>query len=105
MISVEKLQRGVYDEHLHNTAQDMKYYNVHSASKRAERYVERVTVTPCSETLVTAHNVSLRIREDLGPSSLTSRWYVSAPESPDMPFTSAVSGEFCLCLSFSQCFV
>ena len=36
----------------------------------AERYVERFTVTPFSETLVTTHNVSLRIREDLGPSLL-----------------------------------
>ena len=37
----------------------------------AERYVERFTVTPCSEKLVTnTHNVSLRIREDLGPCSL-----------------------------------
>ena len=27
------------------------------------------TVTPCSETLVTTHNVSLQFREDLGPSS------------------------------------
>ena len=36
--------------------------------KYAERYVERFTVTPCSEKLVTGHNnVSLRIREDLGP--------------------------------------
>ena len=36
----------------------------------AERYVERFTVTPCSGKLVTTHNVSLRIREDLGPCSL-----------------------------------
>ena len=35
-----------------------------------ERYVERFTVTPCNEKLVTAHIVSLRIREDLGPSIL-----------------------------------
>ena len=35
-----------------------------------ESYVERFTVTPCSEKLVTTHNVSLRIREDLGPSLL-----------------------------------
>ena len=33
----------------------------------AERYVKRFTATPCSDTLVTTHNVSLRIREDLGP--------------------------------------
>ena len=33
----------------------------------AERYyVERFTVTPCSEQLVTTHSASLRIREDLG---------------------------------------
>ena len=32
----------------------------------AEGYVERFTVTPCSEKLVTTHNVLLRIREDLG---------------------------------------
>ena len=32
----------------------------------AERYVERFTLTPCSEKLVTTHNVSLRTREDLG---------------------------------------
>ena len=30
----------------------------------AEHYVERFTVTPFSEKLVTTHNVSLRIRED-----------------------------------------
>ena len=36
----------------------------------AERYVERFTGTPCSEKLVTTHNVSLRIREDLGPGLL-----------------------------------
>ena len=36
----------------------------------AERYVERFTETPCSEKLVTTHNISLRIREDLGPSLL-----------------------------------
>ena len=36
----------------------------------AERYVERFTATSCSEKLVTTHNVSLRIREDLGPSLL-----------------------------------
>ena len=35
-----------------------------------ERYVERFTVTPCTEKLVNTHNVSLRIREDLGPSLL-----------------------------------
>ena len=34
----------------------------------AERYVGRSTVTLCSEKLVTAHNVWLLIREDLGPS-------------------------------------
>ena len=36
---------------------------------RIERYVERFTVTSCSEQLVTmgpTHNASLRIREDLG---------------------------------------
>ena len=33
----------------------------------AERYVERFTVTPCSQKLVTTHNVSLRIGEDLPP--------------------------------------
>ena len=38
------------------------------ATHYAERgYVERFTVTPCSEKLVTTHNVSLCIREDLGP--------------------------------------
>ena len=36
----------------------------------AERYVERFTVTPCNEKLVTTHDVSLRIQEDLGPSLL-----------------------------------
>ena len=38
----------------------------------AERYVGRSTVTLCSEKLVTAHNVRLLIREDLGPSLLHS---------------------------------
>ena len=33
----------------------------------ADRYGERFTVTSCSEKLVTAHSVSLRIREVLGP--------------------------------------
>ena len=37
----------------------------------AERYLERFTVTQCSENLVTTHNVPLRIREDLGPSTGT----------------------------------
>ena len=32
-----------------------------------ERYVERFPATPCSEKLVSTHNVSLRIREDLSP--------------------------------------
>ena len=36
----------------------------------AERYVEHFTVTLCSKKLVTAHNVLLRIREDLGLSLL-----------------------------------
>ena len=36
----------------------------------AERYVERFTVTPRSEKLVTTHNVSLRIQKALGPSLL-----------------------------------
>ena len=36
----------------------------------AERYVERFTVTPRGEKLVTTHNISLRIREDLSPSLL-----------------------------------
>ena len=31
----------VYDEQLHNTAQDMKYYNVHSASKRQKKHEKR----------------------------------------------------------------
>ena len=33
----------------------------------AERYVEHFTITTCSEKLVLMHNVSLRIREVLGP--------------------------------------
>ena len=36
----------------------------------AERCVERFTVTACSKKLVITHNVSLRIRKDLGPSLL-----------------------------------
>ena len=36
----------------------------------ADRYIERFTVTLCSEKLVTTQNASLRIREDLGPSLL-----------------------------------
>ena len=36
----------------------------------AERYAERCTVTPCGEKWVTRHNVSPRIRGDLGPSRL-----------------------------------
>ena len=40
------------------------------AYKYAEHYVERCTKTLCSEKLVTMHKVSLRIREDLGPSLL-----------------------------------
>ena len=40
------------------------------AHNYAERYVERFTLTPCSDKLVTTQNVSLRIREDLGPSLL-----------------------------------
>ena len=32
----------------------------------AELYVKRFTVTLCSEKLVTTHNISPRIREDLG---------------------------------------
>ena len=36
----------------------------------AEHYVERFTVTLYSEKLVTIHNVSLCIRDDLGPSLL-----------------------------------
>ena len=43
-----------------------------------ERYDERFTITPCSEKLVTTHNVSPRVREDLGPSLL----HVSAAELP-----------------------
>ena len=39
-------------------------------TRNAERYVERFTLTRCSEKLVIMHtNVSLRIREDLDPSS------------------------------------
>ena len=33
----------------------------------AEHYVERFAASLCSEKLVTTYNVSLRIREDLGP--------------------------------------
>ena len=40
----------------------------HNYSERG--YVERFTVTPCSEKLVTEHNVSPLIREGLGPSLL-----------------------------------
>ena len=39
----------------------------------AEHYVQRFTATPCSEKLVTTHNVSLRIREDLSPRCRTSK--------------------------------
>ena len=46
----------------------------------AERYVERFTAAQCSEKLVTMHNESLRIREDLGPSLL----YASPAELPTL---------------------
>ena len=40
---------------------------LHIINYYAEHYVERFTVTPCSEELVTTHNVSLRIRGDFIP--------------------------------------
>ena len=43
------------------------------------RYVERFTVTPCSEKVVTTtHNVSLGIREDLGPWAKYVAWAILA---------------------------
>ena len=38
-----------------------------SGFTHVEHYIERFTVTPCSEKLVTTHNVLQRIRQDLGP--------------------------------------
>ena len=54
----------------------------------AERYVERFTVTTCSEELVTyTHNVSLLIREDL--------------RRPRMPRQDRRQNETCICFAWN----
>ena len=45
----------VYDEQLHNTDQDMKYYNSHSTSKRQKKH-EKTTPTAKSKATLAEKN-------------------------------------------------